>query len=607
MASPLQKTDTANSKSVSDFKMGKTGARLRFRAETSEEAKANARTLTSALGLHKVVAEILANRGVADAESAKDFLCPTLRDHLPDPKQILNIVPAADMILAAVRDQKQITVYTDFDVDGVSSGSQLFLYLKKLGAKVTTYVPNRFVEGYGLADIAVEQLHKGGTELVVTLDCGISNVSQIEKLKSYGIQCVVVDHHEPGKELPPADVVVDPAQEGCPFQEHKLAAAGLVWMLLIVLRDRAREILPDVQIDSLAHPKEYLDLAALGTICDMVPLSGLNRLIAHRGIDALRESPRLGIIALKDVARIVSNKRFSSGHVSFGIGPRINAAGRLGDASQVMSLLTTEDSIEAKQLADAIDRLNQQRKGIEGEVRDSCRAQLRDQPALLERRGIALFGKDFHIGVIGIAAQRLVEEFHRPSAVMAPGTMVRNGKVEQVIKGSVRAVRGFHVSEVLEELSDFLLVHGGHAQAGGFSLLSENLEAFQEGFAAAADSRLSDEMLAPEVSVDAEIRLTDVDFELTEQLAKLAPFGVGNPSPVLLTRRVKIESCTQLKGEHVRLKVSQGDCVRAAVAWNMFSHPLLRKGREVDIAYQVELNIYQGISSVQLTIKELWD
>ncbi len=598
MASPLQKIDTGSETP---------NARLRFRAEVNEESRAQARQLQSSLGLHKVVAQILANRGVCDPTSAKSFLAPTLREHLPDPKEILNIVPAADIILKAVAEQKQITVYTDFDVDGVSSGAQLFLYLKKLGAKVTTYVPNRFVEGYGLADLAVENLRKGGTELLITLDCGITNVAQIERLKKYGIQCVVVDHHEPGKELPPADAVVDPAQKNCPFQEHKLAAAGLVWMLLIVLRDRAKIMLPDVDASTLPHPKDFLDLAALGTICDMVPLSGVNRLIAHRGIDALRESPRLGVIALKDVARIVSNKRFSSGHVSFGIGPRINAAGRLGDASQVLSLLTTEDSLEARRLADAIDRLNQQRKSVEGEVRDACRKQLEDNPALLDRNGIALFGKEFHIGVIGIAAQRIVEEFHRPSAVMAPGTMVRGGKVEPVIKGSVRAVRGFHVAEVLEELSDVLVAHGGHAQAGGFTLLSENLEAFQEGFAAAADARLTNDMLTPEISVDAEIPLTDIDFELTEQLAKLAPFGVGNPSPILLTRRVTIESCSQLKGEHVRLKVSQGDCVRAAIAWNMFSHPLLRKGKEVDIAYQVELNIYQGISSVQLTIKELWD
>ena len=555
------------------------------------------------LGLSRTTARVLAARGITSVDQARAYLYPTLRDHLPDPQQIKNIVQAAELILSCVRDNSCITIYSDFDVDGLTSGAQLNLFLTALGAKVDNFVPNRFVEGYGLVSSAVEKLKRAGTELLITVDCGITNCAPIALAKRLGMRVVVVDHHQPGPELPPADVIVDPAQDGCPFQEHKLAAAGLVWMLLVVMRAVARAQNPNAAVPD---PKDFLDLAAIGTICDMVPLTGVNRLLASRGIEALKHQTRVGVEALKNVAGINGSNRFGSGQISFALGPRINAAGRLDDANQVVTLLTTKDTFKAKSVAEAIDRLNSKRREIEGTVRDSCLAILRQNDALLLEPAIAIYDKEYHAGVIGIAAQRLVEEFNRPAAVMAPGEMIHHGELRQVAKGSVRSIKGFNVAEVLQSLGHLLLAHGGHESAGGFSLAFENLETFKQGFVDAARAILTPEMLTRRVLADLKIGLSEVDFELASELARLQPFGIGNPSPVLISENVLVDSVSLLSDKHLRVRFADATCSRNAVGWNMHGNKLLRKGERVHVAYHVELNTYQGISAVQLIIKEVW-
>lgn len=567
----------------------------------AKELSAAVQALQSALGISRVAATVLAAREVVDPEIAKSFLNPTLKSELPDPNQIKNIEAAAELILHSIEADKRICIFHDFDVDGLTAGAQLVLFLNAIGAQARCYVPNRFVEGYGLSKAAVEKVAEVGTDLLITVDCGISNNKELALAKQLGMETIVLDHHEPA-ELPPADIIVDPAQPGCPFQEYKLAAAGLVWMLLIVLRGKARER----SMENIPDPKDFLDLAAIGTICDMVPLTQVNRLIAHRGIEAVKTTSRLGLQALINVSGLNGKTRFGAGHVSFGIGPRINAAGRLDDASQVGELLTTTDSSKAKSLAETIDRLNKRRRAIEEEVRICCVETLRKQPLLLEAPAIALYQEDFHLGVIGIAAQRLVEEFHKPAAVMALGDAVLDGVETKVVKGSVRSIKGFHVAEVLHDLSDMLIAGGGHAAAGGFTVALEHLEDFQAAFVSAAEQCLTPEMLMRQQRADVRVSLSEVDFALADELQRLAPFGVGNPSPVLVTENVAVDSATTLSGKHLRLRLSDGNCTRNAIGWGFNGHPLLKRGEQVNIAYQVEINTYQGISSVQLTLKEVW-
>ena len=565
--------------------------------------------LAASAGISEIAARILVCRGICDVEAMRKFLAPNLREQLPNPATIKNIVAAADMLLDFVESKEQITVYNDFDVDGITSASQLWLYLRALGAIVNTYTPSRFAEGYGLVLAAVERVAAAGTKLLVTVDCGISSVKEFALAKRLGMKSIVLDHHIPG-ELPPADVVVDPAQEGCPFQEHKLAAAGLIWMLLIVLRQRAAARWPE-QIAKgemvLPDPKDFLDLAALGTICDMVPLTGVNRVLAHRGVEALRVSKRPGIIALKEVAGVESNARFGSGHVGFHLGPRINAAGRLAEASDVLMMLTTEDSNQAKTIASRIDRLNTERRRIEDDVRVACVEMLAIQGELLKHKALAIFGKEFHVGVIGIVAQRLVEQFHRPVAVMAPGEIVNaRGERKPVIKGSVRSVHGFHVAETLQRLTSSLITHGGHSEAGGFSVEVEKLEEFQAGFVAIANETLGDDQLRKKVSADVEAEFSQLDFDLVNELMRFAPFGVGNPSPVLVTRDVNVESVSTLGDKHLKVRFSQERFFLTALGWGFQGHPHLQKGLRVNIAYQPEINTYQGVSSVQLNLREVW-
>ncbi len=583
----------------------KTAALVILRELEQEIRLLDAQALAAAAGISEVAARILLSRGFLNAETVRDFLTPNMRSQLPNPATIKNIVAAADLLLDFVESRELITIYNDFDVDGVSSASQLLLYLKALGAKVNTYTPSRFAEGYGLVSAAVEKLGKLGTKLLTTVDCGITSVREIALAKKLGMRAIIVDHHVPGPELPDADVVVDPARDGCPFQEHKLAAAGLVWMLLIVLRQRAKDRWGDAKV--LPDPKDFLDLAALGTICDMVPLIGVNRIIAHRGVEAMRSTTRPGIIALMEVAGVYNNPRFGSGQVSFGLGPRINAAGRLADAAEAVLMLTTDDSNRARSIAAAIDRLNDERRRVEDEVRVACLEMIEASPELATKPALALYGEKFHIGVIGIVAQRLVEAFHRPVAVMAPGELeVAGGKKIPVIKGSVRSVRGFHVAEALQSMGDLLISGGGHSEAGGFSVRYENLEKFQEAFVARAAAVLGADAIRRQILADVEVDFSVIDFELVNELMRFAPFGVGNPSPVLVTRNVDVATVTALKEKHVRVRFSQDRFFMTALGWGFQGHTLLRKGQRVSIAYQPEINVYQGVSSVQLNLREIW-
>ncbi len=561
-------------------------------------------SLVSELGLSSVAARVLFARGINSVSAARDFLAPTFKDHLPSPEGIKNIGAAVDILCNAISTGEPITVFTDFDVDGLTSGSQLLSFLRKVGAKVRSYTPNRFNEGYGLSLAAIEKLAKEGTKLLVTVDCGISNHDEILLAKKRGLKVVVIDHHQP-HDLPKADVIVNPAQDGCPFQHYRLAAAGLVWMVLIVLRKELRErgIVP---AESIPDPKHFLDLAALGTICDMVPLVGVNRLIASRGLEAIRSTTRIGLIALKNVAGADNNKPLNVGHIGFQIGPRINAVGRLGDAGDVIELFTTENSIRAQSLADGMNHLNDRRRKVEDSVKEQCLNLIRENSEIASRGAFALFGEDFHVGVIGIVAQRLVEEFYRPSAVMGLGESVKKGEIIRVIKGSVRSIKGFHVAEALQALSPLLISHGGHAEAGGFTLACDKLEEFTAGFIELAERVVSAEMRRREVTADLEVTLKEIDFDVVRDLQRLGPFGVGNPSPTLITTNLDVLSVVSIGEKHLKVQLTDGVHHGTALAWSALGHPHLRKGMRVTVAHQPDINSYKGISTVQLIIKHAW-
>ena len=558
--------------------------------------------LECSFGIPPLVAKILVNRGIRDTKSADRFLNPTLQTSLENPNQIKNIIALADTLLQFVKDKTPMTIFCDFDVDGLTAGAQLYLYLNKIGANVGYYVPDRFADGYGLSMKAVESIAHSGSKVLITVDCGISSVDEIALAKRLGLTCFVIDHHQV-LNPPAADIIVDPEQEGCPFKPYKLCASGLIWMLLIVLRQRGNEI-----FGKMPDPKKYLDLATLGTVCDLVPLTGLNRLIVSRGIEALKQTNRPGLTALMELTKLSNNPRLNAGHLGFILGPRINAVGRLGHAGNVFELLTTTSITQAKSLARTIDSYNTERKNIEQSSVAECVEYLKQNPELLKRPAFAIFDENFHLGVMGIIAQRLVEQFNIPSAVMGVGEIVdSSGNVKRIIKGSVRGVRGFNVAQALKNISDLCRNCGGHEQAGGFSLEFDKLEAFQEAFINQAETMIDKSVLRKkEYSCDFEVDFTEMDFKTVSALARLAPFGIGNPAPLFLARNVELKSISALKNDGYKLLFRNKNIFLTAVVWNFTEKTLLHVDKTVNILFTPEIYHYQGNSSVQLTIKEMW-
>ncbi|MCC6932806.1 MAG: single-stranded-DNA-specific exonuclease RecJ [Deltaproteobacteria bacterium] len=568
---------------------------------TDEQQKV-AECLRAATGISPLTAKLLVQRGIGDIESVKLFLQPTLKNGLPDPVGVKNLDLAANALLAACKKGEQITLYSDFDVDGLTSCAQLYLFLKAIGAEVNYYLPNRFVDGYGLSMAAVEKLIRTKTAILVTLDCGTSNKREIEKLKHYGVRTIVVDHHEV-IELPPAEIVVNPEQEGCSFQEHSLATAGLVWMLLIVMRKK----LPEFELSSSekTDPKAYLDLAALGTICDMVPLLKTNRTIACRGVEALKLTKRPGIEALKNISGLSANPRFGSGHVGFVLGPRINAAGRMADPQVAFNLLTTSDHKEAATLADHLNRLNDKRRQTEEEMLRIAEHLIDSSQALVLQPVLVVYDSSFHLGVIGIVAQRLVEKYQRPAFVMAPGEMIKSNEKIAVIKGSARSIKGVDVVGILQSCASELLGFGGHEQAGGFSLLPDKLGDFASIIERVAQQQIGANSYQQTINCDLKTDFAAIDFQLAEEFQMLSPFGIKNPTPLLYTENVTIDSINGLDNNNYRFILREGKYFLPAVAWGKKEVRDLRKGSVINIVYQLEINTYQGISSAQLNLKEI--
>lgn len=571
---------------------------------TNKESLILAKKISAELGIHPTTAHILVQRGVSSINEAKAFLKPTLREHLPDPSKLKSAELAVKIITNAIENNKYITLFSDFDVDGITSASQMWLVLEPAGAKVRHYVPDRKTEGYGLSADAIKKLADEKTQLLITLDCGISNAKEIELAKNLGLEVIVIDHHEVPPEIPKADCIVNPMQNDCSFKSHKLATAGIVWLISILLIKELK-LIQNKEIKNLPNTKDLLDLAAIGTICDMVPLTGLNRLIASRGLDAIRTSPRSGIKSLIEVAQLPIGERFSCSSISFGIGPRLNAAGRLEDASLGFKLLTSPPSQFAKDTAMYLQKLNLERRKLEDETKEICLKLINEESELNKQFAYALYHDSFHPGVIGIAAQRLVEKMHRPVAVMAPGEVTFNGNTLKVIKGSVRSIPEFNVVKGLAELSSILYNYGGHAEAGGFSLLPENLTKFQESFNQVAKQILENIEIKKLIRIDLELSFSDISIRLVQEINSLAPFGVANPSPVFITKGVEIEHLQLIGDSHVKLELKENGTVRNGIGWRMRGHPLLIKNKKVDLVYSLEINTYKGVSSVQLILKEI--
>ena len=554
----------------------------RVKIRTQNEAIASEIAYT--FSLSPLTSRILSARGFIPDDSLKNYLVPTLRSGLPDPSSLLNLDRAVEKICDIKAKKESIAIACDFDVDGLSGGALVHDFFRKAGIKSQVYVPNRFTEGYGLNPRIIREASASGHKCLLTIDFGTTNEKELLLAKELGLTTLVVDHHHV-QTLPPADVFVNPQQAGCGFAEGTLAAAGLAWYLILGL-SKALEGKAEL------HPKEFLDLACLGTICDMVPLRGANRIIARRGLESLEGTKRPGLIALKNVCGVGSGS-VSCSHVSFGIGPRLNAAGRMVSGELVIELLTTSNSGKAEKLAKRLNRLNQERQATEERVKQKALRQLSERSTT--GNGLVVWDKEFHTGVIGIVAQRLVEQFYRPSAVM--------GFDQGHFKGSVRGIRGVSVIELLSSLSSYLVQFGGHEGAGGFSLQVDAEEEFANAFDQKCAEMLEGIEKEPSVEADTEAQLAEITPAIVRELKRFEPLGVGNPGPQLLVRGLEVRAVKVLKESHLKVTLGDGNNAISGMMWRTPEHSALRVGNRVDVVGKADLNTFFGQTELQMNLQ----
>lgn len=562
----------------------KTRAALRpilKRIRLKEQHLENAVTIQNEHGLSPITSKVLSARGLIAGPILSDFIAPSLQKGLPGPEGLKGLTEACRAIVSSVSHKEHIAISCDFDVDGLSSGSQLFDLFTKMKANVHLFVPDRFKEGYGLNKTIIDDAAKLGCKLLITVDFGTSNQSELEYAASLGMRSIVIDHHHVADNHRAVDIFINPNQKDCGFAGRILCAAGLTWYLIAALRSHFR--------DSFSYdPREYLDLAALGTICDMVPLTGVNRLIAKKGLEVLGKTNRPGLLALMNVAGL---KGLPKTHdVSFGIGPRINAAGRMVHGGMVIELLTTTSTERAYEIAHKLNELNSARQREDKRV--LLHATRSVETSVHLPAGFVVYDPSYHTGVVGIVAQRLVEKFHRPSAVIGIDE-------EGILKGSVRSIPGISVIAVLSACSDYLLKFGGHEGAGGFALRESSLPEFREKFTSTCHTLLNPENATPAIETDTDATLDELSLDLVQELAKIEPCGIGNKAPTLLVKRAIIKSVVCLKEAHLKFELSNGKTSISAIMWKYAEHPYVYVNNMVNVALRLETNSFRGTTSLQ--------
>jgi single-stranded-DNA-specific exonuclease len=570
------------------------------RAEVAQtELDEAARVVATELSVHPVVAKVLVARGYRTPTDAKKFLTDSVAE-LPDPFLMKGLPQAVERLMRAILQQEAVTLYGDYDVDGVSSTALLTTFLRQVGLEVRTYIPHRLEEGYGLNRAAIERLASEGTKLLVTLDCGITSHAEIERANSLGVDVVVVDHHAVPEVMPPAVAVLNPLQPGCDYPTKWLCAGGVTFNLCMGLRKTLREKGFFAGNGGRQEPnlKQLLDLVALATVADVVPLTGANRILVTHGLKELTAGRRPGVRALKDVAE-VGGRDITASDVGFRLGPRINAAGRLDDASIGLQCLLSRDYESALPLARALDSANKERQQIE---RNMLQAAIEQAETAVARgaKGLVLSSPDWHPGVVGIVASRIVERFYRPTILI--------GVHDGMGKGSARSIEGFHLYDAVKSVSGVLTRFGGHKAAAGLSIDPARLQEFTDAFEGVAAQRLDDAALIPRCRIDAVVDPKELDEKAIASLEKLAPFGMGNPEPVLAFRgQMALPKVLENKkpGEPGHLKLT----LESARYFDIIGFSMAGKveltQKPVDIAFKAGIEEYMGIPRLKLKLTQL--
>jgi single-stranded-DNA-specific exonuclease len=553
------------------------------------------RLISSQLGVSPLLARLLILRGAETPQAADRFLHPHL-SHLHNPFLMADMRAAVARLRSAVERHEKILIYGDYDVDGTTAVVTLLTALRSLGADAAVHVPHRIEEGYGMRTGVIERAAAEGFKLVVSVDTGIREHQAVERARDRGIDCIITDHHLPEGRLPAACAVLNPRRPDCGYPDKQISGAGVCLKLVqALLGSRLNERLL----------RSYLKIVAIGTIADVVPLLGENRVISSVGLSALGEAPparsnamagRRGLGALM-VAAGLGGRTVTSTDIAFRIAPRLNAAGRMDHAKEVIALFTAPDR-DATVIAQRLESLNRERQQVEERILNEVLDAIARRPSMLQRRVLVFSGDGWHRGVIGIVASRLVERFHRPALVIS----VEN----EVAHGSGRSIRPFHLLKALDRAADLFERYGGHAQAAGFSLPAAGIEKLADALENHAREVLTEGDLEPQLRIDSSVSLGEIDGDVLASLKRLEPCGFGNPRPVF-SAEGRLELPPRLmKEKHLRLRVAGNGRAMDAVGWNMASHfSRLAAGRGLSMAFTVEENNYFGEASIQLVLRDI--
>ena len=547
--------------------------------------------LTDSLNISPILARLLVLREIKTFNQARQFFRPSI-ETLYDPFLMDQMESATTRVITALTENEKICIYGDYDVDGTCATALLYLFLKELEANVEFYIPRRLEEGYGLSTAAIDAVKEKGTQLMIAVDCGITAIEETDYANQLGIDVIICDHHQPKDELPNAFAVLDPLKPGCNYPFKYLSGAGVAFKLAQGLCER---------IGKRGLPLKYLDLVALAGAADIVPLTDENRILVNEGLNQVNSNPRPGIEALIEMSRLQPGQ-LSSGQIVFTVAPRINAVGRLGDAERAVNLLIATNKKEALKLAEVLETENYERRKIDVDTFEAAKEIVDSEMDLEEDLAIVLHNENWHPGVIGIVASRLVEKYYRPSVLLTT--------IDGVAKGSARSINGFNIYEALQKCDDLLLHFGGHQAAAGLALEIDKIEEFKTRLNEVLKSSITSEDLSEEISIDSKIRFSEITPKFLRILDQFAPFGPGNLRPVFLSESVYVANTPRIVGNnHLVASFRQDgtDKVFDSIGFNLGDHYDLIKDNnsEIDIVFSADKTVRDSRIFPQLKLKDI--
>ena len=548
-----------------------------------------ANELAEALFIPPIIALILIHRGIVTKQDAKNFITKPMAS-VRHPYDLKDAKKAAKRIKRAIEAKEKIFVYGDYDVDGITSTAILYKFLKDQGADVSYYIPKRSDEGYGINVLALQKIKNDGGSLLITVDCGITAVGEVELARTLGIEVIITDHHTCKEELPKAYALINPKQPDCEYPFKNLAGVGVAFKLILATA-------LEMGYNAREYFDKYIELVAIGTIADIVSLTDENRVFVSNGIKSMQNTKNIGLKALFEIASL-TDKPINASTISFAIAPRLNAAGRVGSASLAVELLITDSYERAQEIALTLDSENKQRQQTETEILKDALTMIADMENASEKNVFVLAKKDWHHGVIGIVASRIVDRFYKPAILIS--------LKDNIGKGSGRSVKGFNLFDALTHCSDILLKYGGHELAAGLGLNFSDIEEFDKQINKYAADILGDTKLAPYISIDAELDVKSLTLETAEALQMLEPFGMGNAQPVFSVSSMTLSSSRTLgDGKHCKLCLTKNGKSFDFIGFGMGNmSDRFVVGDKLDVAFTISTNIYRGEKNLQLIIKD---